>query len=67
MNDWIDILNSVPEAPLVGADGQSVERKPPTPHPRPYNQRALDRAWRVRGTPEGRDRPRAGFWRRKKR
>lgn len=56
--DWIEILNSVPDV------CQKPKEVAP-PDSRPFNQRAIDRAWRVRGKPDGIDRPRAGYWRKK--
>lgn len=66
MKHWLDILAAVPDPPLVrlGPDGlEPIERPPVAAH----TMRPLPRkAYRVRGVTDGRDRPRAGYWRRKR-
>lgn len=63
---WLGILAAVPDPPLVrlGPDGLEPTDRPPITRP---TLRPLPRkAYRVRGTPDGKDRPRAGSWRRKR-
>jgi hypothetical protein len=62
---WLDIFAAVPDVPRVrlGVDGlEPIEHKEAPPPPRRPMPR---KTWRVRGVPDGRDRPRAGYWRRK--
>lgn len=66
IDQWLDILGAVPDPPLVrlGPDGLEPTDRPPVVE---HTMRPLpNKAGRVRGVPDGKDRPRAGYWRRKR-